>query len=208
MNRIYRIDQLSQTQITEMAAQIEAGAVVAFPTDTVYGIGTNAFNEGSISRIYHIKNRPTKAALQILVSSKEQAQEITRWSEEADKLSAAFWPGGLTLILPANEKGQPLLRGFAGLGLRVPAYEPLTKILQQMKVPLASTSANIHGDPVITQEEKILEFCQGKADIVLLGGNLSSCSSSVVELTSSVKILREGTVSKAALENILGFGVQ
>ena len=208
MSRIYHIKQLTPAQTAEIAAQIDEGAVVVFPTDTVYGIGTNAFNEDAISRIYAIKNRPAHAALQILVSSKNQAQNITCWSAEADKLADAFWPGGLTLILPANETGKPLLRGFKGLGLRMPDYPSLCALLQQMKYPLVSTSANLHGESDFTQEEKILEFFDGKADLILLGGDLSCISSSVVDLTQGVKLLREGSVQGKMLEKILGFGVQ
>ena len=208
MSRIFRIDGLSETQLSQVSAQIDEGAVAAFATDTVYGIGAQAFAEESIARIYQIKGRPAQVPLQILIGSVAQAKEIVEWGENADKLARAFWPGGLTLVLPANEKGSPLLRSFTGLGLRLPAHPSLVRLLLRMKNPLASTSANLHGSPVITREEDLLQFLETKADIILLGGTLSSVASSVVDLTACPRILREGAVSRLALEKTLGFGVK
>ncbi len=203
MSRIFRIDEMTPAQMTEAAAMIDGGAVVVYPTDTVYGIGTNAFDEEAISRIYQLKERPAGAALQLLVGSVEQAQQIANWSEDADKLARAFWPGALTLILPANEKGLPLLRGFAGLGLRVPAHAALRRLLSYLRAPLASTSANLHGQPVITHEKDLLEFFDGKADLILTGGDLSPVPSSVLDVTAEPKLLREGALLRRALEDVL-----
>ncbi|MBQ7908518.1 MAG: threonylcarbamoyl-AMP synthase [Elusimicrobiaceae bacterium] len=198
---------MNSQDMRSVAAEIDAGAVVAFPTDTVYGIGANAFDEKAIARIYEIKDRPAQSALQILVGTVAQAQEITQWTEEAEKLAHAFWPGALTMVLSANEKGKRLLRGFAGLGLRVPAHRKLAEILALMSVPLASTSANSHGKPVITQEETLLDFLTGKADIILLGGACTPVPSSVVDMTGAPAVLREGAVTVGELEKILNIKV-
>ena len=204
MSRIYRIDEMSMQEMKAVAAQIDAGAVAVFPTDTVYGIGTGAFCEESIGKIYAIKQRPAKVALQILIGSVEQAKEVVSWSETAEKLAEAFWPGGLTMILPANEKGAPLLRGFEGLGLRVPAHQKLVQLLAQMKNPLASTSANRHTFPVITDEEELLQFFEGQADLLLLGGKCSALSSTVINMLSAPALLREGAISRREIEETLG----
>lgn len=208
MSLIYPIDKMTQAQTAQVAARIDAGAVAVFPTDTVYGIGTNAFNEEAISRIYQIKQRPASSALQILVGNARQAREITRWDENAEKLARAFWPGALTVILRPNEKGLALRRGFEGLGLRVPGRAALTRLLALMKAPMASTSANLHGRPVITQEEELLNFFDGKADIILTGGDLSPVASSVIDMTAQAKLLREAAVGRARLEEVLGFAVK
>lgn len=203
MSRIYRIEEMTDAQIRQTAADIDAGAVAVYPTDTVYGIGTNAFNESAISRIYDIKRRPASSALQILIASSEQAKEITQWDERAGRLARAFWPGALTMILRPNQKGAPLRRGFEGLGLRVPAHAGLARLLGALKNPLASTSANLHGRPVITREEELADFFEGKADVILTGGTLSAAASSVIDLTGEPKLLREGVLSRAALEEAL-----
>ncbi len=207
-SQIYPIDTLSEPQLRAVAAQIDAGAVVVYPTDTVYGLGTNAFNEASIQRIYQIKDRPAGAALQLLIGTVAQAQSIVQWSGAAEKLARRFWPGALTLILPPNEKGQPLRRGFEGLGLRVPAHPALVRLLAHLKEPLASTSANAHGCPVITDEKELVAFFDGKADIILTGGKLSPTASSVLDLTHEPKLLREAALSRAELEEALAFPIK
>lgn len=203
MTKIYSIEKMSEVELQQITGAIEEGAVIAFATDTVYGLGTNAFAEKSISRIYQIKQRPSSDALQILVGSVAQAQQITQWNEGAELLAKAFWPGALTLILKPNLAGEPLRRGFAGLGLRVPAYAPLLRLLSGMSVPLASTSANLHGQPVLTTEDQVIGFLEGKADCILTGGTLSATASSVVDLTGAPVLLREGAVSRARLEETL-----
>ncbi len=207
-SQIYPIDTLSEPQLRAVAAQIDAGAVAVYPTDTVYGLGANAFNEASIQRIYQIKDRPAGAALQLLVGTAAQAQSIVQWSGAAEKLARRFWPGALTLILLPNEKGQPLRRGFEGLGLRVPAHPALVRLLAYLKEPLASTSANAHGCPVLTEEEDLIAFFDGKADIILTGGTLSPTASSVLDLTHEPKLLREAALSRAALERALAFPIK
>ena len=198
------IDAMTPAQLAQTAARIDGGAVAVYPTDTVYGIGANAFAQTSIQRIYEIKQRPPDSALQLLVGSAEQARAITRWSEDAEKLAAAFWPGALTMILPANEKGAPLLRGFAGLGLRVPAHAALARLLEAVKGPLASTSANLHGRPVFTSEREITDFFEGKADLILTGGTLGNHASSVLDLTGPEPLLRrEEALSRRQLEKVL-----
>lgn len=202
---ICHIEQMTPAQLEQAAALIDGGAVAVYPTDTVYGIGACAFDEAAIQRIYAIKQRPAGAALQILIGAAQQARQITRWSADAEKLSCAFWPGALTMILPANEKGAPLLRGFVGLGLRVPAHTALARLLGTLKNPLASTSANLHGRPVFTREEEVTEFFDGKADVIFTGGTLGAAASSVLDLTGSSPVLkREGALSRSALEKALG----
>ncbi len=203
-SRIYPINEMTESQMQEAAAMIDSGAVTVYPTDTVYGIGTNAFDEKAIGRIYEIKQRPASSALQILIGTVAQAREIVQWNEPAEKLARAFWPGALTLILRPNEKGQPLRRGFEGLGLRVPAYAALTRLLERLKNPLASTSANLHGRPVFTNEKELVAFFDGKADLILMGGTLGARASSVLDMTGAEpKLLREDALSRADLEKVL-----
>lgn len=203
--QIFNVREMTSDLITRAAREITAGAVAVFPTDTVYGIGTNAFNEKSISRLYEIKNRPPVSALQILTGTVRQAQEVVQWEEPAKKLAQAFWPGALTIILPPSPKGEALLRGFAALGLRVPGNEFLVSLLSCMGAPMASTSANLHGQPTLTQEEDLLNTFDGKTDFIFLGGTLSPVASSVITLAEKKpRLLREAAVSRSALEEVLG----
>lgn len=223
MTPVYPINQITPKQLERILQQINEGAVFAFPTDTVYGIGANALCEDAIQRIYQIKQRPTGMPMQILVSSVKAAKELCYLNENADLLANAFWPGALTMILPPTSKGDILRRGFGGLGLRIPRQEKLWPILD--KVPVASTSANLHGQPVITKEDELVKFLDGKVDFILTGGTLPAVASTVVDFASSdVKLqesvwqrlchifrptaklpvlLREGCISRAELEKIL-----
>ena len=190
---------------TVLARALEQGAVAVFATDTVYGVGTGAFCETAVQKIYTIKQRPVAQPLQILVGSVEQAQQIAQFSPAALRVAHKYWPGGLTLIVPPTQEGKPLLRGAKGLGLRVPAYEPLCRVLSQMRMPLCSTSANVHGQPVLTDETSVLDTFDGQVDYILLGGTLSPTASSVLDVTvNPARLLREGSILKQDLQQVWG----
>lgn len=201
---IFNAADVTPEMLARAAREIESGAVAVVPTDTVYGIGTGAFCEGSIQRIYGIKERPATSPLQILTGSLKQARETAVFLPGAERLAQAFWPGALTMILPPSERGRALTRGFAGIGLRVPGNEFLVRLLCIMNAPLACTSANLHGQPVLTDERTVLETFDGKADYIFLGGTLSPTASSVVDLTAQPVLLREGGISRNGLERVLG----
>lgn len=202
---IFKTLDLTPEQTRQAAAAIDGGAVAVLPTDTVYGIGTGAFCESAIQSIYLIKERPATSPFQILTGSLSQARRVAQFSPEAEKLAQAYWPGALTAILPPTEEGRPLSRGFAGLGLRVPGNDFLVDLLSRMQAPMACTSANLHGQPVLTDEETILKTFDGKVDFIFLGGTLSPTASSVVDLTFAEPVLlREGGISRQALEETMG----
>lgn len=202
--RIFNVSDVTPEAISLAAREIEDGAVAVVPTDTVYGIGTGAFCEASIERIYKIKARPATSPLQLLTGSLEQARKTATFTPGAERLAQAFWPGGLTMILPPSEKGRALTRGFAGLGLRIPGNAFLVSLLSAMEAPLACTSANLHGQPVLTAEADVLKTFDGKVDFIFLGGSLSPTASSVADLTAEPILLREGSVPRAELERVWG----
>lgn len=202
---IFKTIEMTPVAVQQAARALDEGAVAVLPTETVYGIGTGAFCEKSIQEIYRIKERPANSPLQILTGTADQARRVAVFSPGAERLAAAYWPGALTAILPPTEAGRPLTRGFAGLGLRVPGNVFLTGLLSQMQNPMACTSANLHGQPVITEENTLLETFDGKVDFIFLGGSLSPVASSVVDLTGpQAVLLREGAIPRLALEKHLG----
>ncbi len=206
--RIFKTVDLTPQDMIRCAREIEQGALAVLPTDTVYGIGTGAFCEESIRQIYRIKNRPATSPLQLLTGSVEQVRSAAQFSSGAEKLARAFWPGGLTLILPPTDAGKPLLRGFAGLGFRVPGNIFLVELLRKMSVPMACTSANLHGQDVITDEQILIDTFDGKVDYIFGAGTLSPQASSVVDMTGAPRLLREGTITRRALEEVLGHPVK
>lgn len=205
MTQIFNAACMTPQDIAHVARALDGGAVVIFPTDTVYGIGGGACCQGAIEKIYRLKQRPATQPLQILISNFQQAQKIAIFSQGAQRLARKFWPGALTLIVPPSKEGIALARGAKGLGLRVPACATLLKILQNMKGPLYSTSANLHGQPVLTKEEGLENLWGKEIDIIIKGGTLSPVASSVVDMTdgSSPRLLREGSISRGQLSEVL-----
>lgn len=205
MTTIFNAATLTPAQTADLARALDRGALAVFATDTVYGIGTGAFCETSVQKIYTIKKRPATQPLQILVGSVTQAQRIAQFSPQATQVAKTYWPGGLTLILPPTDSGKAFLRGGSGLGIRVPAYEPLRQILAQMQRPLCSTSANLHGQPVLTREQEVLDTFNGQVDYIIVGGTLSPTASSVLDVTvQPARLLREGCILKKDLARIYG----
>ena len=202
--RIFNLADITPQEIIELARALEKGAVVALPTDTVYGLATGARCEDSILRIYQLKNRPANNPLQLLAGSTEQARQIAQFSPDAEKLAKRFWPGALTMVLPPLAEGQALTRGFAGLGIRVPGNKFLQILLKEMSGVLACTSANVHGQKSITQEEVLMDAFNGQVDYIIKAGTLSPAASSVVDLTGSPRLLREEAIPRMALEGLLG----
>lgn len=159
---------------------ITAGGVVIFPTETVYGIGCSIKSKKGINRIYKLKKRPKSKPLQVLISNMDQAKKLARnIPQKALELMRNNWPGPLTIVL--NKKGK------GTIGLRIPDYKPLLKIIETCG-PISATSANISGHPApITADEIVLE-----ADLLLDGGKCKlKTASKVVDFTSKLpKILR------------------
>lgn len=203
--RIFNASNMTAQEILQIAHALDNGAVAVFPTDTVYGIGCGAFCRPAVEKIYVLKQRPSTQPLQILISGWEQAKCVAQFPAGAERLARAFWPGALTLIVPASEEGNSLLRGAKGLGLRVPACAMLLKILQNMKNPLCATSANLHGQPVLTQEESLEDLFGAQVDMIIKGGTLSPVASSVVDLMDeqAPRLLREESIPRARLEEVL-----
>lgn len=201
--QIFPINHLTESQLQQLSEATKAGAVVAWATDTVYGLAADAFNEEAISRIYKLKGRPASMPLQILVDSVQSARPLAQWNDAALRLAEAYWPGALTLILPPSAKGKNLCRGFKGLGLRVPNHAGLLRVLTYLKKPMACTSANIHGEPVITDETILTKTFDNKVDYILTDGNLSAVASSVVDMVAEPALLREGAIFKKELEQTL-----
>ena len=193
--KIYNMRTLTVEQIADIARDLSQGALAVYATDTVYGIGTGAFGEESVQRIYALKQRPATQPLQLLLPSLIQALHIVDFGPGALHVAQVFWPGGLTLIVPPSKAGKPLLRGSKALGLRVPAHLPLLRILLQMTMPLASTSANVHGSPTLTREEDVVKQFDGQVDYILTDGTLSPTASTVLDATGDEPhILREGSL--------------
>ena len=192
-------------QAIATAAQIiAAGGLVAFPTDTIYGVAGNPFNSDSLKKIYIAKQRPDEKALPVLIGSLEQLDRlISSLSPDVEVIARAFWPGPLTLVLPKNPNLPPELTAYPTVGVRMPDH-PFTLALLRQTGPLATTSANISGGPNPTTAQEVLAQLGGRIDLVLDGGPTPGpAASTVVNVsTPEYKIIREGPISLSDLKNL------
>ena len=180
---------------------IRAGELAAFPTETVYGLGADGLNEEACRKIYAAKERPADKPLTLHVASFAQIEELAEISAAAEKLIAAFLPGPLTVILP---KKSIVPSSFASVGIRFPANKIAQDFIKAAGVPIAAPSANISGKPAPATAREVFENLSGRVGIILDGGACEvGVSSTVIDLTAAPKILRQGTISVAAIEKIL-----
>jgi L-threonylcarbamoyladenylate synthase len=186
---------------------LSQGGLVAFPTDTVYGLGAPAFRPQPVEQIYRVKGRPRNKAIPILLDSSRHLLEVTgEIPAEAWLLAEKFWPGPLTIVLPRNPAVPDVVTaGGSGVAVRVPDHEFARQLIGAAGGMLAATSANLSGrpDPVTAQE--VLGYLDGRIDLILDGGPCpGGRSSTVIDLTrESPAIVRPGAISSQELEEVL-----
>lgn len=190
------------------AAIIRGGGLVAFPTETVYGLGANALDAAAIKRIYETKNRPFASPLIVHVPSEAEARSLAaEWPETAQVLAQKFWPGPLTLVVKKAEIVPDLVTaGLDSVGIRVPANRIALALLQAAGVPIAAPSANLFSQISPTTAEHVEAALGSRVDMVLDGGPAEvGIESTVVSLRRAPPtILRPGMISQSALEAATG----
>lgn len=195
--------------IARAAALLEAGALVALPTETVYGLAADARNATAVARIYEAKGRPSFNPLIVHVASADQAQRYGLWSDHAQVLASAFWPGPLTLVLPlAPDHGLSSLvtAGLQSVALRVPAHPTAQAVLQAFSGPVAAPSANPSGKISATTAAHVLAGLNGRIDAVLDAGPCRvGLESTIIGLHHArPTLLRAGGLPSEAIEAALG----
>ena len=184
------------------------GALVAFPTETVYGLGADARNGRAVAEIYAAKGRPSFNPLIVHVPSSEAAQSYGVWSETAQRLADAFWPGPLSMVLPLRGDAglsELVTAGLESVAIRVPAGDLAQELLQRFNGPVAAPSANPSGRISPTTAAHVLAGLDGKIGAVLDGGACSvGLESSIIGLTGEPTLLRAGGVPREAIEEVLG----
>ncbi|MDI6703866.1 MAG: L-threonylcarbamoyladenylate synthase [bacterium] len=207
---IIKIDSINPEleKIKIAAGIIKSSGLVAFPTDTVYGLGANALNERAVSKIFEVKRRPAYSPLILFIYKKEDLRNfVEEVPAQADLLIERFWPGALTLVFKKSGiLSEPLTCGSAKIGIRIPNNKVVLSLIKEIDVPLATTSANIHGNPSPTEAHEVLHDLEGKIDLILDGGKTTlGIESTVLDVTTLPPIiLREGSISKRELEKVLG----
>ena len=184
---------------------LKRGGLVAFPTDTVYGVGTLAFDAAAVESIYAAKDRPVEKAIPILIGGPEDLEEGTaEIPPMAAKLAARFWPGPLTLVVPKHPHLPDVVSAMPTVGIRVPDH-PVARKLLRAAGPMAVTSANISGQDSPRTAEEVSRQLNGRIPLILDGGETpGGVPSTLVNcLGTEPTILREGPISLKNIQLIL-----
>jgi len=187
------------------AGLLRSGHLVAFPTDTVYGVGAPAFDATSVAAIYVAKERPPEKAIPVLIADEADLPPIAAAvPESVHVLIAHFWPGALTLVLPKRPDVPEIVSSDATVAVRIPDLD-LTRAFLRLTGPLAATSANRSGQPSPVTAADVIAQLGGRITAVLDGGACpGGVPSTVVDCVSSPpRVLREGGISIAALRAVL-----
>lgn len=199
---------IEQQGIQEAAALLKNGEAVAFPTETVYGLGADATSETAVAKIFQAKGRPADNPLIAHVATKEQLEKlVSAIPPFVDKLINAFSPGPLTYVLPSNGRcAENVTAGLSTIGVRMPSHPVAQMLLRECDIPIAAPSANISGKPSPTTAEHVWQDLNGKIAGVLDGGPTGvGLESTVIDCTGEIPIvLRPGGTTSEQLEQVIG----
>ncbi|UVI29961.1 L-threonylcarbamoyladenylate synthase [Paenibacillus spongiae] len=195
--------------LNEAAAVLRDGGTVAFPTETVYGLGADARDDAAVARIFEAKGRPSDNPLIVHIANLEQLDELVLpYGEAAQRLMARFWPGPLTIVLPVKPGAvsQRVTAGLDTLAVRMPDHPVALQLIESSGCPIAGPSANRSGRPSPTRAEHVKDDLDGRIDGIVDGGPAGvGLESTVVEIDGdAVRILRPGGITAGALREITG----
>ncbi len=201
-------EQFCAEELNEACRILLNGGLVAFPTETVYGLGGDALRAEAAEKIYAAKGRPSDNPLIVHIAEKDSLSEVTsEIPEKAKKLMDAFWPGPLTIIFKKCER-VPLSTtgGLETVAVRMPVHPVAMELIRSSGVLLAAPSANTSGRPSPTKAEHVMEDLEGRVDMVIDGGPVGiGLESTIIDMTEKTPvILRPGYITKAMLESVIG----
>ncbi len=198
---------ISPELIARAAELIRGGRLVAFPTETVYGLGANALDAAAVERIYAAKGRPATSPLIVHVDSAEMARSLaSRWPEEAEALASRYWPGPLTLVVPKSACIPGIVTaGLDTVGLRMPAHPVALELIRAARVPIAAPSANPFTHLSPTTAGHVRAGLGESVDLILDGGPTEvGIESTVLSLADGPLLLRAGMVTREDIEKTIG----
>lgn len=198
----------SDRELAQAVSLLRAGGIVAFPTETYYGLAVDPFNEQALTRLFRVKGRPSAKPVLVLVTDQGQIDLlVVEIIPVAVQLMDRFWPGPLTLVLPARSDISPLLTGGTGtVGVRLSPHPTAAALLRGMGGPLTATSANLSGKVPAATAEEVLAAFGGALDLVIDGGRTpGKMASTLVRVSGDqVSCLREGRIAFAEIQQVLG----
>ena len=207
-----RIIKISSKKIEEekvrlIANTLKQGGVIAYPTDTFYGLGADCFSAEALQRIYRIKKREARKPFPVLISDLPMVKDLAAEIPAAFRaLTAKFWPGPLTLVIKAAARLPAELVGVnRTIGIRLPNVTWLRELIRKVGFPIIATSANISGAGEIDSAEEVIRQFQDKVDLIVDGGRTpGGRPSTVVDLTGERPVVvREGAILRTALERLI-----
>lgn len=210
MTKEYKIniDNFTADELAEAADILKNNGTVAFPTETVYGLGANALSGEAVKKIFIAKGRPSDNPLIVHIADISGIYPlVTEFNDRAKTLAENFWPGPLTMVLPASELiPKEVTGGLSTVAIRIPDHPVALMLLQLAGIPIAAPSANTSGGPSPTTPEHVLSDLRGKVDAVVAGGESSlGVESTVLDLTTEPPvILRPGGITREMLEEVIG----
>jgi len=201
-------DNPDPAAVARAAECLRRGGLVAFPTETVYGLGVNALDREAVRRLFAAKQRPTNDPLIVHVTSIDSIAALTlRVPDALETLARRFWPGPLTLVVPRSPQvPDEVTAGLATVAVRVPLHPVARALIEAAAVPVAAPSANLFSRPSPTQASHVIDDLSGRIDLVVDGGPTTiGVESTVLDLTSDPPtILRPGAVTADMLREVLG----
>ena len=199
-------NNLNYDKLKEPAQIIKKGGIVVFPTETVYGIGTNGLDENAIRKLYEVKQRPLNKPISLLVNNIEMVEKIAKNITEVEyKLMERFFPGPLTIILEKRDIIPDILTSNTNtIGIRMPSGEIAKKLIEFAGVPIATSSSNISGKPSGTNITDIKKDFEGKIDCFIDNGESElGIPSTVIRIIDNIPhILRQGKITEEQIMNI------
>lgn len=198
--------------LSKAARIINAGGLVAFPTETVYGLGADALNPEAVSKIFTAKGRPQDNPLILHVWRITQAYQVVEFNDAAERLMNVFWPGPLTIVLPAKDIVPSITRGgLPTAAVRMPDNVTALTLIYMCDNPLAAPSANISGKPSPTDADTVYKEMNGKIDMIVDGGSVTlGIESTVIDMTDPSRplMLRPGGMPREVIEKELGMKLE
>ena len=202
----------TEEDIQQAAEIIKEGGLVAFPTETVYGLGADALNPEAVGKVYAAKGRPSDNPMIVHISSKNDLSHLTfEITDDIRKLMDAFWPGPLTMVVPAAPVVPRVTTGgLDTVAVRMPSDPVAAALITSSETPIAAPSANLSGRPSPTSARHVIDDLDGRIDAIIQGGDCQvGIESTVVDMTGAVPaVLRPGIITAERLSQALGKTVE
>jgi L-threonylcarbamoyladenylate synthase len=207
-----KIFNTSKPDLLKASKLIKTGGTLAFPTETVYGLGADATNNLAVAKIFQAKGRPSFNPLIIHCFSIEQIQAFAMWSSDAQTVAEKFWPGPLTMVLPLLPHGKIASLALAGLqtvAVRIPAHSIAQSILKLANIQIAAPSANPSGSVSATKAKHVISKLSGKIEGIVSGGSSEiGLESTIISFLPDPRILRFGAIDEADISEILSLDLK